>query len=119
MRTCQNPSCKKNFNAPLKTINLQQTPPDPYFSCPHCLTEAEPIEELQRIVADAEEDSLEESQQETSQIEPEEKPKINDTAAVCHYHRGYLSERTGKEGIPDDCLVCGEILDCMLKKMHA
>ncbi len=116
--TCQNPSCKKTFTTPLKTFNLQQTPPEPYFSCPHCLTKVEPIDETPKIEEKIEEIPLEKEQPRTSQAELKEKPKNYEEAAACHYHPGYLSERTGKEGIPDDCLVCKDILNCMLKKMR-
>jgi hypothetical protein len=36
----------------------------------------------------------------------------------CNYHLGYLSERVKKEKIPDECLSCKDILECMLKKMR-
>ncbi len=38
--------------------------------------------------------------------------------AACHFHLGYLSERTQKEQIPDQCLVCEDIVECMLRKMR-
>ena len=116
--TCQNPSCKKTFAAPLKTLNLQQTPPIPYFSCPNCLTKVEPIDEALKIEEKIEEVPLKKELPKTIQAEPKEKPKSDERATSCHYHPGYLSERTGKEAIPDDCLICKDILDCMLKKMH-
>jgi hypothetical protein len=111
--TCQNPSCKKNFTAPLKTLNMQN-PTEPYFSCPHCLTkiEAEP----QKIQEPPKEIELEEPQ--TIQVERKEKVKNNDKPTECKYHPGYLSERSSKEQIPDDCLVCKDIVDCMLRKMR-
>ena len=39
--TCQNPSCKITFTTPLKTINLQENPTEPYYACPFCLTKIE------------------------------------------------------------------------------
>ncbi len=107
--TCQNPSCKKTFTAALKTINLQQNPTEPYFSCPHCLTKIETIDERT-------EDTSLEKKQTTKQVEIKEELTNSDKAADCHYHPGYLSERTGKEQIPDDCLVCSDMLECMRKK---
>jgi hypothetical protein len=108
--TCQNPSCKKTFTAPLKTLNLQQTAPEPYFTCPHCLTKIETIDGS--LKAD------EKAQLKVNQVESKEKLDNNDNAAACNYHPGYLSERTQKEQIPDDCLVCKDIVDCMLRKMR-
>jgi len=35
--------------------------------------------------------------------------------AKCAYHLGFLSERSGKEKIPEECIVCKNIVKCMLK----
>lgn len=48
-----------------------------------------------------------------AQVDIPEKP------SECRYHPGYLSERTGKEQIPDDCILCKDIVECMLRKMKA
>src|SRR3972149_5346941 len=48
-----------------------------------------------------------------TQVDIPEKP------SECRYHPGYLSERTGKEQIPDDCIMCKDIVECMLRKMKA
>ncbi|MEM2108161.1 MAG: hypothetical protein QXL10_02615 [Candidatus Bathyarchaeia archaeon] len=34
----------------------------------------------------------------------------------CSYYLGYLSERSSKDKIPDECLICKDIVECMLKK---
>jgi PP-loop superfamily ATP-utilizing enzyme len=34
----------------------------------------------------------------------------------CRNHFGYLSERSLKQRIPDECMTCKEIVHCMLKK---
>jgi hypothetical protein len=44
---------------------------------------------------------------------------ITEKPSECRYHLGYLSERTGKEQIPDDCMMCKDIVECMLRKMKA
>ena len=109
MFTCPNPSCKKSFSTPLKTSNLQQDSAEPYIACPYCLTK---ITEGQ-IEAD---NKLESAQVET--IRPAEKPTRNEEIAPsCHYHMGYLSEQKHKEQIPDECMVCKDIIECMLRKM--
>jgi hypothetical protein len=43
--------------------------------------------------------------------------EIPEKSSECRYHLGYLSERTQKEQIPDDCMMCKDIVECMLKKM--
>jgi hypothetical protein len=49
----------------------------------------------------------------------ERKDKNKEKPQACPYHMGYLSERNDKQQIPDDCIVCRALLDCMLKKMRA
>jgi hypothetical protein len=108
MLTCQNSSCKKNFEAPLKTLNLQTAPTEIYNACPYCLTK---IKEPEK--------SLENLQAKVNQVRTKETlDKNNDNPIKCHFHQGYLSERTSKENIPDECLVCKDILECMLRKMR-
>ncbi len=112
MKTCPNPSCRKTFTNPLKTLNLQQDPTQPYNACPYCLTKLneEPIvidskpEEAPAVVE--------------SKTSVKRKRAEGEKPAACQYHLGYLSERTDKGQIPDDCLVCKDIVDCMLRRMH-
>ena len=112
MVICQNVSCKKSFNAPLKTLNLQRSHTESYNACPFCLTELKIPEKQVEI-------QLENLKSEEKQREPKEKSdKNNDNPTRCHFHPGYLSERTSKDNIPDECLVCKDILECMLRKMR-
>jgi hypothetical protein len=70
------------------------------------------------------------TEEKSKELLPEAQPKINsadleiknfknsEKPAACQYHHGYLSERNSKQQIPDDCLVCKNIVDCMLRKMR-
>jgi hypothetical protein len=52
-------------------------------------------------------------------IPSEEKPTVTkEKSPVCKYHLGYLSEREKKQQIPDECIVCQDIVECMLRKMR-
>jgi hypothetical protein len=55
----------------------------------------------------------------TETIPPKEKTlQDNDDSIGCHYHYfGYLSERQKGAQIPEECLSCKNILECMLRKM--
>jgi hypothetical protein len=39
-------------------------------------------------------------------------------SSSCGFHLGYLSERDPKGQIPDECMTCKDIVECMLKKMR-
>ncbi|MGB9683636.1 MAG: hypothetical protein C0193_00315 [Candidatus Bathyarchaeota archaeon] len=38
-------------------------------------------------------------------------------AVGCKHHFGYLSERSKSEALPEECIVCPKIVQCMLKSV--
>ena len=107
MFTCRNPRCGRIFDKPLKTVNLHESR-KPYQACPFCLAKIETQQEEVRKI-------------ETEEIHfPKEKPSRNqETPPSCQHHVGYLSERQEKQQIPDECIVCSNLLECMLQKMKS
>jgi len=106
-------------------LNLQQDTEEPYDACPYCLTEIV-LEEEPTVAPEPEPFAQEET------FEPEEtEPEIEETSRMekpveapaaeapseCLHHLGYLSEKSSKEQIPDECMMCKDIVTCMLKKM--
>lgn len=81
--------------------------PEPYNACPFCLTE---ISDKIPIKVDAVEKKGNESKS---------KESVNETkkSNPCQFHLGYLSEREQKQQIPEECIVCKDIVDCMLNRM--
>jgi hypothetical protein len=64
-------------------------------------------------------ESFLEVKQKNNKVEVEIKHiKNSEKPAACQYHLGYLSERSSKQQIPDDCLVCKDSVECMLRKMR-
>jgi hypothetical protein len=109
-------------------LNLQKDPAESYDACPYCLTEIVVEEEPAPLYTEPEpleqEDITEPEEAETEIEEPahmEEPVKPPETPAEapseCLHHLGYLSERSSKEQIPDECMMCKDIVTCMLKKM--
>jgi hypothetical protein len=47
----------------------------------------------------------------------EEKAEVGEAPSGCAHHLGYLSEKSSKDQIPDECMMCKDIVTCMLKKM--
>jgi hypothetical protein len=60
---------------------------------------------------------------EKAQVEtglPKEKQNRNiEKPPACQYHLGYLSEREKNRQIPDECIICKDIVECMLRKMRS
>jgi hypothetical protein len=97
-------------------LNLQQDSEEPYDACPYCLTEI--VVDDEPTIASAEPETFEPEETEAEEKEStEERVEIPETPSECSYHLGYLSERSSKEKIPDECMMCKDIVECMLKKM--
>lgn len=109
--TCPNRACSKVFTAPIKTLNLQENPSEPYYACPFCLTK------IDRSELGKQELHIEIRSSPKPLEEKHKSSHVQEKPASCAYHLGYLSERGQKE-IPEDCLVCRDIVSCMLKKMR-
>jgi hypothetical protein len=105
--TCPNKACGKVFTKPLTTSNLQQGSKEPYYACPYCLTK----------LSTGENESPNSTEKIAIDVEPsKEKPSQNqETIISCKYHIGYLSERPQKQQIPEECMLCSEVVKCLMK----
>jgi len=113
MFTCPNPSCGRIFATPIKTLNMQD-PGKPYSACPFCFTKIEDPESESRKPENRSESRDEKrSNKEKTLKEKEDKDKLKN----CRNHLGYLSERASKQQIPEECMVCEVLVECMLQKV--
>lgn len=112
--TCPNPFCGKIFTSPLKTKNLSSKQTEVYDACPYCLTEIT-IEKPSMIIDLKEEVEIEKSETNVSHVKetPTTPPKVQE----CQHHMGYLSKRSKAEKIPEECMMCPKIVECMLKNV--
>jgi len=110
-------------------LNLQQDTEEPYDACPYCLTEIVVEEEPADVYTEPEtleQEAIEEPEEpEKAETEVEEPTHVEEpveapateTPSECAHYLGYLSEKSSKEQIPDECMMCKDIVTCMLKKM--
>lgn len=116
MFTCSNPSCGKVFVNPVKAKNLALKETKPYHACPYCLTEIV-IDEKESVEIKSErkpEMKETEIKELRAPITDEKSAQTNPKAQKCVHHFGYLSKRSTKEKIPEECMVCENIVQCML-----
>ncbi len=92
-------------------MNLKQDAEVAYDACPYCLTEITLDNDITLAGDEPKETEAGEKEYTEERVETPEKP------SECGYHLGYLSERSSKEKIPDECMMCKDIVECMLKKM--
>jgi len=115
---CPNSSCGLVFSKPVKVKNVGSEDSQCYDACPRCLT-AIVIEESLPVVDAKPGATFEDNKgQETIMSSSEERRARPSTAVQCAYHFGYLSERSKNEQIPEDCIVCENIVKCMLKAVN-
>jgi hypothetical protein len=107
MLTCPNNKCGKVFDKPLITINLQQNTKTPYNACPYCLTEITMVESENK---NSPEDPFTEIE-----LDKEKVAEVLEETVTCNHHLGYLKERELKQQIPEECILCTKVIDCMLK----
>jgi hypothetical protein len=116
--TCPNPSCGKVFTNPLKAENFGSKNAEAYYACPYCLTEIA----IERTSADVEEKKELEvkevrSEEPTAHSVDKEPAQPHSTVQRCSQYFGYLGKRSSKEKIPEECMTCERIVQCMLKNV--
>jgi hypothetical protein len=88
-----------------------------YDACPYCLTEII-VETSSPIVEEEEEPITKGAKIEEANVHlTKEKPVHPAPVQGCRNHLGYLSERSSKEKIPEECMMCSNIVQCMLKNV--
>ena len=102
---CKCQECGKEFETPLlaqisSNGFVQQT----YYACPRCLTK----------VPEARKQRSERNEPPTAfkELRPGTKPAEN---ASCQHFFGYLKQRPKDTAIPEDCLVCDKMIECMVR----
>jgi hypothetical protein len=118
--TCPNSSCGIVFQKPIKVKNLNPEDSECYDACPRCLTAISTESSSENVpVVEA---NLSEPVEDAKELEVAssiEERKVKPSSTIqCTHHMGYLSERSKKEEIPEECMVCENIVKCMLKRMN-
>ncbi len=112
--TCSNPRCKKDFTNPIIVQVVGSKNKAPYPACPYCLTEIAKEEALEV----EEENSVQETKralvkQAITQLKEVESTQPPSETRKCPHQLGYLKKRPKGEGIPEECMTCEKLLECM------
>ncbi len=132
---CPNPKCHRKIGDPILLNNLSKTPAEQYYACPHCFikldedaekdenitqesTPSPPVHPaLEKVLDVISAQPKEEEEEKKKKEEPLAKPpeKKEKGSSECSHHFGYLANRPKDAPIPQECLTCPKIVDCMLK----
>jgi hypothetical protein len=115
---CSNPSCGKTFTVPLKARNFSVKNAKTFEACPYCLTEV--VIATQESISEEPKSDVEEIGTSVVSLEVADKQRAPPTPSEtkvegCTRHLGYLSQRSSKEKIPEECMMCDKIVQCMLQ----
>lgn len=116
--TCPNPSCGRAFANPIKAENLGSEKAGSYYACPYCLAEIT-VEKGSSIIEEKQKLEVKEIKSKRARVHPAEKKPVQSAPKVkgCAHYFGYLSKRSSKEKIPEECIICENIVQCMLKNV--
>jgi DNA-directed RNA polymerase subunit RPC12/RpoP len=98
-------ACGEILNAPLLATVFSDSPAQEYYACPKCLSKVRSVEHREKAEVD-------------NVVEEDNSLGINveDTVAKeagCAHHLGYLKTRPKNTSIPEECLTCSKIIECM------
>ncbi len=101
--------CGEPFETPLLAMVFSELVTEEYYACPRCLSKAANFctkPELDETEA-LEDNFFEHGAVEISVGGSVEKPEC------CEHHLGYLKNRIKTSSMPEECLTCSKIIECM------
>jgi DNA-directed RNA polymerase subunit RPC12/RpoP len=113
---CRCSTCGEEFETPLLAMISSGFLMEKYYACPKCLSKVDNVERQENIEVD--ETELEVEEEETLKMEVEE--TMDDTMeepieenVACAHNLGYLKRRPKNTPIPEECLTCSKMIECM------
>jgi DNA-directed RNA polymerase subunit RPC12/RpoP len=99
-------TCGEEFKTPLLAMVSSGFIVEEYYACPKCLSKVGNLEQPENL----EDDDAVNKEEEALEM------KIEDDAeesVACMHHLGYLKRRPKNTPIPEECLTCSKMIDCM------
>ena len=115
MYTCPYSDCGREFVNPILVTNNSMTPPETYLACPYCLSRID-VNEKPKIEEKIEEETpqINKLKEIKETIEKNLGKKKPAGEGKCPYHFGYLKEKAKSAPIPEECLTCPKMIECLL-----
>lgn len=96
--------CHEDFQKPLLAMDSSNGRIQVYYACPHCLSKVESVKEHK---------SEEEKAESPALIEDTRKNVKAQEEMGCKHFLGYLRKRPKGMAIPEECLVCEKMIECL------
>jgi hypothetical protein len=88
---------------------FQKSETEEYYACPKCLSK---VADLQVIPESKKAETLEDSSSKNEKTSIPIESKI-EKPDKCAHQLGYLKNRGKNEPIPEECLTCGKMIECI------
>jgi hypothetical protein len=95
--------CHETFQRPLLATDSSSGRIHVYYACPRCLSKVDDVKERKGEREKAESSSLEKNRKIVGERE----------GVGCNHFLGYLRKRPKNSAIPDECLVCERMIECL------
>ena len=108
--TCPNDECGRSFDHPIEITVLSSNPAETYSACPYCMSriEAKTEEEIEPT-----KDTVTPSRMRTVLEKEKGKMEKERIEPKCSHGFGYLKKRAKGTQIPDECLTCEKMIQCI------
>lgn len=100
--TCD--ACGEKFQKPIVATISASGQIQKYYACPRCMAKVKDIKTSERS---KEEKSL------TSMVKPRKLSAKSENVTKCEHFFGYLKKRPKETPIPEECLTCGRMFECL------
>jgi DNA-directed RNA polymerase subunit RPC12/RpoP len=98
-------ACGEEFETPLLAMVFSDSLVEEYYACPTCLSKVGSVGRQKDF-------EVEEAEEEEKSLETEVEDTGEETAG-CMHHLGYLKRRPKNTPIPEECLTCSKMIECM------
>ena len=102
-------TCGEEFETPLFAVISSGYLKEEYYACPKCLSKVRTVDRQKHVEP---EEAEEEEEEQPREMEVEDKMEMEETV-VCAHHLGFLKRRPKNSPIPEECLTCTKMIDCM------
>ncbi len=116
MHVCGYVRCGRSFTTPVRLTDFSKKKrSETYFACPYCFSKLNESEETEMNLLHSGGYSVSVRDSARSLVRGESKESSAAESAVhCPHSLGYLKTRSKDQTIPDGCLTCPRILQCMV-----
>ena len=104
--------CGEDFEQPLFAMVFSDSLVEEYYACPKCLSKVASVARQKDFEVDEVEEEAEVEEPVALKFEAAVESSVGDVAG-CAHSLGYLKRRPKNTPIPEECLTCSKMIDCM------